>query len=203
MRDKNGCDTTLQATLEQPEALQAQLQANIDGDPPTLPIGQSAELSLLVSKPLSSITNIIWTPDSIGCQSCTSVIVQPNISTTYSVKVTDINGCTVTANLLLFVQQTQRVFIPSAFSPNGDGINDKFYINAGQEITKLLSLRVFNRWGNLMYNVTNAVPNDPDFGWDGTLNGHRVANGVYVYYAELERSDGQTVVVKGEVTLLH
>ncbi|MFN7115300.1 MAG: gliding motility-associated C-terminal domain-containing protein [Saprospiraceae bacterium] len=203
VRDNNGCDTTLQATLEQPEALNAQIQSKLNGDPPTLPIGTSTELNLLLSKPLESITSIVWTPDSIGCNSCTSVVVSPTSSTTYSVRVTDINGCSVNASLLLFVQQTQRIYVPTAFSPNGDGVNDTFYINAGEEITKLIELRIFNRWGNLVYNVTNVTPNDPSFGWDGTFDGHRPVNGVYIYYAELERADGQTIVLKGEITLIH
>ncbi len=203
VRDKNGCDTAVQVTLEQAEALNASIQSNLIGTPPTLPLGTSTELKLLLSKPLEAITSIVWTPDSIGCNTCTSAVVRPTSSTTYSVRVTDVNGCSANANLLLFVEQTQRVYVPSAFSPNGDGMNDVFYIQTGQEINKLLSLRIFNRWGNLVYNVNNATPNDPQFGWNGTFDGQRAANGVYIYYTELERADGQKVTLKGEVTLIH
>lgn len=202
VRDKNGCDTTLQATLDQPEALDIELQVNINETPPALPMGDSAMLTLQLSKPLSSIVSIAWSPDSIGCNTCNTAVVNPMESTTYKVQVTDVNGCIATAELLLFVQQLQRVFMPTAFSPNGDGTNDFFYISAGSEIRSVKAFRILNRWGALVFNRENIQPNDPGNGWDGTFQGKYLQNGVYVYVAELELSNGEIVVIKGDVAVV-
>ena len=202
VRDNNGCDTTLQATLDQPEALDIALQVDITETPPILPMGDSAILSIQLSKPAESIVSIAWLPDSIGCNTCTTATVSPKESTTYKVRVTDANGCVATADLLLFVEKLQRVFMPTAFSPNGDGNNDFFYVSAGQEIRAVKSFRILNRWGAMVYSRENILPNDPSTGWDGTYNGKYLQNGVYVYMAELELSSGEVVLIKGDVTIV-
>jgi gliding motility-associated-like protein len=203
VRDKNGCDTVLQAALEQPEALDVDLQVNLQNDPPTLVMGDSAQLTILTSKPAASIISVAWSPDSLACNTCTTATIRPRESTTYSVRVTDANGCVATAQLLLFVQQLQRVYIPNAFSPNGDGNNDFFYISAAQEVKSVKTFHILNRWGTLVYSRSNFQPNDPTAGWNGMFNGKVAPNAVYVYVAELELADGRIVVIKGDVTVVN
>lgn len=202
IRDGNGCDTTLQATLLQTENLDVELQANAEGDIPTVPRGDSLKLTILSSKPTDQLTKIIWNPDSIGCATCTTIYVKPQFSTTYTIRVTDTNGCVATDQLEVFVQKVERVYIPTAFSPNGDGANDKFYISAGQEVKEVKNFYILNRWGTMVYSRSNFEANTPDAGWDGHFNGTLVQNGVYVYVAELEMADGEIIVVKGDVTVL-
>ena len=203
VRDQNGCDTTLQIELSQPEALDVELQADNLDDPATVIQGDSIVLNILASKPEGSIISVVWGPDSIGCSTCLSTIVRPMEQTTYSVRVTDENGCTATDNLLVFVQQIQRVFVPTAFSPNGDGVNDMFYISAAQEVQKIKAMHIANRWGTVVFSRENFFPNDPTQGWDGLFKGQPIQTGVYVYVAELEMANGETVVVSGDVTLMH
>ncbi len=203
VRDQNGCDTTLQAELLQPENLDIDLQADALGETPTVPRGDSVQLTILSSKPTDQLTNIVWSPDSIGCATCTTTFVKPEFSSTYSVRVTDANGCMATAQLQVFVQQIERIFVPTAFSPNGDGVNDMFYINAGQEVQQIKRFFILNRWGTMVYSRSNFQANDPNFGWDGIFNGTRVQIGVYVYVAEVEMAGGELVVVKGDVTVVN
>ncbi|MBK7872174.1 MAG: gliding motility-associated C-terminal domain-containing protein [Saprospiraceae bacterium] len=203
VRDQNGCDTTLEVTLTQPEALDVELQADLGTDPPSVIQGDSVTLNVLVSKPEGSVTSITWLPDSIGCNTCLTASVRPMEQTTYSVRVTDENGCVATDDILIFVQQIQRVFVPTAFSPNGDGINDMFYISAAQEVQRIKALRIANRWGTLVYNRENILPNDPTVGWDGLFKGQRVQTAVYVYVAELEMANGEVVIVSGDVALIN
>ncbi len=203
VRDQNGCDTTLQIELAQPEALDVELQADTDTDPPTIVQGDSVHLKVLLSKPESAITSIVWTPDTIGCSTCFTAFDRPMEQTVYSVRVTDENGCVATDELLIFVQQIERIFIPTAFSPNGDGINDMFYVSAAPEVQLIKSFRIANRWGTLVYSRENFPPNDPTLGWDGLFNGQRGSIGVYVYVAELEMANGEVIVVSGDVALMH
>jgi gliding motility-associated-like protein len=203
IRDQNGCDTTLQTTLEQPEALEVDLQANVDGNPPVVAQGDSVTLNILFSKPETAIDSIIWMPDTLGCSTCATTTVRPMVTSTYTVRVVDQNGCIATDEIGIFVEQLRRVFIPNAFTPNGDGINDKLYINAAQEVRLVKSFYVLNRWGETMFSRENFLPNDPDLGWDGFFNGQKTPPGVYVYVAELELANGEIAVVSGDVTLVN
>ncbi|HMO39071.1 MAG TPA: gliding motility-associated C-terminal domain-containing protein [Saprospiraceae bacterium] len=202
VRDRNGCENSVSAVLAQPEALAVALLAEGQSDRPLINQGDSLRLRIITSKPENAITSVVWFPDTIGCATCLRATDRPMFATTYLVRVTDENGCIATADLTVFVQETQRVFLPTAFSPNGDGINDLFYVSAAQEIQRVKAFRVMNRWGVMVFNRENFAPNDPTLGWDGRFNGAALPNGVYVYVAELESATGQTIVISGDVTLL-
>jgi gliding motility-associated-like protein len=87
------------------------------------------------------------------------------------------------------------LFIPTAFSPNGDGINDDFKV-LGKGILKV-TLDIFDRWGEKMFGTT-----DKDLGWDGTYKGKKCMPAVYAYRAYVEYVDGTNKVEKGNVTLV-
>jgi gliding motility-associated-like protein len=93
------------------------------------------------------------------------------------------------------------IFAPSAFTPNGDGVNDYFLIY-GQDIINIISLRVFDRWGELIFLNENIAPGDEQQGWDGFFRGSSATSGVYAFIAEIELKGGTVVVSKGNVTLL-
>ena len=94
--------------------------------------------------------------------------------------------------------------MPNAFSPNNDGINDFFFINAaGNQVSQVNSFQVLDRWGNLMFQRESFMPNDEQFGWDGFFKGKRVNSGVYIYFAELTLQDGSTVQSQGEVNVIY
>ena len=96
----------------------------------------------------------------------------------------------------------QNVFIPTAFSPNGDGINDQFFIHSKRP-AKIVSLQIFDRWGNLLFQNENTSTNDPIYGWDGRSRGRPMNDGVFFYLARLRFLDEQEVEYKGELVLLH
>lgn len=201
-RDANGCEGSATITIAQPEALDVEILSDLSGDPPSLIRGDSTSLQLLFSKPESDIVSITWSPDSLSCANCTSLTVKPSIATTYTVRVTDIAGCRASDDITIFVQKVQRIFIPNAFSPNGDGNNDVFYISAGAGVESIKSLRILNRWGTMVFSREGFQPNDPTFGWDGSFNGERLPGNVYVVVAEIKMTDGTIVVEKGDVILV-
>jgi len=113
--------------------------------------------------------------------------VTPEESTTYTLTVSDTSDCAASDQIIVLVNRERNVFIPTAFSPDGDGNNDVFFIHAGSDVVRVKNFIVFDRWGNQLFLRDEFLPNDPLFGWDGTFNGREVGIGVYTYYAEIER----------------
>jgi gliding motility-associated-like protein len=132
-----------------------------------------------------------------------TLVLQPTTSTTYTVTVQDtLTRCTASATFRVFVDQSTRLFAPNIFSPNNDGNNDLFFLHAGKEVRNILSLRIFSRGGQLVYEELNLFPNSPDRGWNGNFRGQTLNPGVFVYVAEIELLDGRTEIVRGDVTLI-
>jgi gliding motility-associated-like protein len=118
--------------------------------------------------------------------------------TTYTVTVTD-GICTrqaqVTVKAYQFVCEEPFVYVPNAFTPNGDGNNDVLYIRS--TIIEEAALRIFNRWGEMVFET-----NDLSVGWDGTWRGKPVTPDVYDYYLEGYCIDGQDFLIQGNITLI-
>jgi len=94
-----------------------------------------------------------------------------------------------------------NVFIPNTFSPNGNGTNDIFYPR-GSGLFKIKTLRIFNRWGAIIFQKHNLIPNDPSAGWDGTYKGQLLSPDVFVYQVEVVCSNGSILSYKGNVSLI-
>jgi gliding motility-associated-like protein len=92
-------------------------------------------------------------------------------------------------------------FLPNTFTPNGDGQNDIFYIR-GKGIQSVKSFRIFNRWGQLVFERSNFNIEEPRYGWDGRLNGQLVNPDVFVYVVEMVCDTNETFTIKGNVMLL-
>jgi len=117
----------------------------------------------------------------------------------YQVGLSSSIGCDSTVFLDL---EYYKVFRPSAFSPNNDGANDYFTFFGDIDLIRIASLRVFDRWGNLVYDGENIAPNDQRAGWDGEVNGRPAPAGVYAYIAQVEMDDGKEHQLSGSVLLM-
>lgn len=135
------------------------------------------------------------------CADCSELSVSPISDTWYSLTVTDTAGCFVTDSVLVRVIQDRRVFFPNAFSPNDDGINDVFFPQSKRAAT-LLDFRVFDRWGNLLFENKEGHTNDPAHGWDGRFRGKPLQNSVYYYLAQIRFPDGMIAAFQGEVEIV-
>jgi len=93
------------------------------------------------------------------------------------------------------------VFIPNTFTPNGDGLNDVFYPR-GKGIAYVSSFRIFNRWGELVFERNNFMLNDEHNGWDGTYKGRQLSPDVYMYTISSRCANGEIIEWKGDVTLV-
>jgi len=203
VQDVNGCETTLMQTLSAPSAIAVELSApGSNGAAVSISLGDSIRLTALANIPLDQIASITWTPAIPGCTNCPSAVVQPVETTTYLVVVTDLNGCSATDELTISLTRRVRLFIPNAFSPNDDGYNDRFVVNAGNDVAIIKTFRVWNRWGGLLFEQQNFQANDPNYGWDGKARGQMMTPGVYVYSIEFELLGGEVIQEKGDVSLV-
>jgi gliding motility-associated-like protein len=99
------------------------------------------------------------------------------------------------------VCESGAVFLPNTFTPNGDGQNDIFYVR-GRGIKTIKVFRIFNRWGQQVFERSNLNTEDPASGWNGTFHGAALPPDVFIYYAEMVCDTNETFVLKGNVTLL-
>ncbi|MCB9300245.1 MAG: gliding motility-associated C-terminal domain-containing protein [Lewinellaceae bacterium] len=201
--DANNCEGAVEVMLAEPEELTVDLQAKSNGGSTRINLGDSLLLDAIINLPAGQIDNIRWNPALPNCDSCQQAYVSPQRTQAYTVTVSDINGCSASANLTVFVEQVFRYFIPNAFSPNEDGRNDIFFPNAGPEFLQVRTLHIMDRWGNLVFSRDEFPPNDPAYGWDGSFNGKRVAAGVYAFAIQLELKNGEVVTLGGDVAVMY
>ncbi|MCP4439478.1 MAG: T9SS type B sorting domain-containing protein, partial [Aureispira sp.] len=112
------------------------------------------------------------------------------------------NGCMIDSLVKVEVTKPRRANAPMAFTPNGDGRNDTFFIQGEKKVASINMFRVYDRWGNLVYEGTGLEVNDGSTGWDGTYKGKPMNSGIYAWYAEVEFVDGHVEVLKGDITLM-
>lgn len=149
------------------------------------------------------IVRFLWSPsETLNCFDCSAPVADPMKTTKYRVIVFTDFECTdtgeVTVNVLC---DKSQVFIPNTFTPNGDGVNDIFYIR-GAGIPRIKSFRVYNRWGEVMFERSNVNVNDKQDGWDGTYGGNVLPPDVYVYTVEAFCENGDLLKWKGDVTII-
>ncbi|MGK0388906.1 MAG: gliding motility-associated-like protein [Maribacter sp.] len=147
----------------------------------------------------NGICTYSWSPNiNISCTDCENPIVSPDSTTTYTLIVTNELGCSTMSTITLIPMEDcleDIVIVPTGFSPNGDGKNDELRALGLAEINLF---RVFNRWGELMFETNN-----PSEGWNGTFKGKEVNTDVYVWYLEaICPIDGSVVSKKGDATLI-
>ncbi|RYZ55035.1 MAG: gliding motility-associated C-terminal domain-containing protein [Sphingobacteriales bacterium] len=187
MTDQYGCSDTMvvKAVVKQMPVV------NIINRDTTIKYGQS--IQLLVSgaylyswQPMSSLTN----PNIVN------PVASPTEPTKYIVYGVAENGCRSMDSVMVNIDYRDNLFVPSAFTPNGDGTNDVFRVT-NVTFQRLMEFRVFNRWGQEIYST-----NDPRKGWDGTWKGVPQDMGAYQYLIRVAYPDGYVETYKGNVTLV-
>ena len=100
------------------------------------------------------------------------------------------------------VTKPRRANAPLGFTPNGDGVNDYFFIQGGDKVQEVTIFRVYDRWGELVFEGHNLDINVSTQGWDGNFRGKQSAAGVYTWYADVLFKDGGTTQLTGDITLI-
>ncbi len=197
IQDAAGCESDTSIVFDNGLELLVDLGPDL-----TIRVGDSIELKALISIPFSRIGNINWSHDLDSiCNQCLEQTVAPIITTEYLITATDSNGCIAMDDILINVTKERPIYIPSAFSPNGDGNNDVFMIYGVNSIVEIQSFQIYDRWGNIVHSKKNIEANNPKFGWDGTFKGKNMNGGVFVYMAKIEFPDGRVEIFEGDLTL--
>jgi gliding motility-associated-like protein len=155
----------------------------------------------------SVVSSIKWSAnrDSIDlkCTTCPQASAAPRLTTLFRVTLVDSFGCSLKREIVVHVDKNRKIFAPTAFSPNNDGANDNFNLFSGAGTRRILTFKIFNRWGTMMFQRTNMLPLDAINGaWDGMFQGREASTDTYVWFAEIEFEDGEKEIFKGDVALL-
>ena len=194
-QDANGCQVMEEGVLRAPIIPVVSV-----GEDVTIELADDIELTPSSLTPLETIT---WRNNTgLSCYDCLEVTAAPTNRTTYALTVSSIDGCTATDSLSIEVIKVRDVYAPNVFSPNQDGLNDRFLVYGGPEVSSIQSLRIYTRWGEQLFEQRNFPPNDPDFGWTGMRDNRVLGNAVYIWMAEISFIDGETLIYSGDVAII-
>ncbi len=200
--DAEGCTGSVAFRVEPAGTLAVDLTANLVGQA-VVTFGESISLTAITSLPLSELDSIHWTNGEVlSCTDCPDPVATPLFKTTFTVTVYK-DGCVESDELTIFVDSPEStVYVPTAFSPNDDNVNDLFMIYAGPTVKRIKTFLIFDRWGEMVHRYDDFDPKDPARGWNGKLDGSPMNPAVFVWFAEIEFLDGSTEVLEGEVNLV-
>ncbi|MEM8907805.1 MAG: FG-GAP-like repeat-containing protein [Bacteroidota bacterium] len=168
--------------------------------PPSLVIEQGQSIDLMPQTIANTPLNYTWSPpEGLSCTTCETPSAQPATDQFYALTVTDDNGCSDSTSISISVLACGNADfgIPSAFTPDYDGINDYFQVFLNTELDIEGDIGVFNRWGQQVFSSS-----DLNGRWDGQINGRPAASDVYLYQVTYRCADGITQTLKGDVTLI-
>ncbi|WP_367389288.1 gliding motility-associated C-terminal domain-containing protein [Lewinella sp. LCG006] len=169
----------------------------------TLELG--ATIALQATSSLSNDPGFSWAPpEAFSCSDCPNPVFQPLQSGIYTLTGIDQpSGCTDSLAFNVEVLPCTKVFIPNVFSPNQDGVNDHFQVFAKSCYSNIQEIRIFDRWGGLVYETFDQAPNSTTGLWNGKIGGKVAPAGIYVYTMTLEVLDGTTQQRSGEVLVVY
>lgn len=166
-----------------------------------LPAGTVLPLNASVTN--GPIRTWVWHPaNDLSCANCPNPLATIKTSICYDVTAYNIYNCPGTDTICIksFCESTQ-VFIPNAFTPDNDGQNDILMVR-GTGVKLVKSFRIFNRWGQVVFERANFAANAPQYGWDGRINGVIASPDVYVYTCEVVCENGTAYTYKGNTAIL-
>jgi gliding motility-associated-like protein len=194
VQDDLGCTQQFFAEIIAPDTLGVHIQSEALEVRPGAAIQLEAETA-------GNATRYQWLPREIDTgTSRTEFIAETNLDIRLIVE--DARGCLVSDGLPLTIVLGD-LYAPNAFSPNGDGTNDRFILysdNSSGEIIEIL--RIFDRFGELLFETENILPNDEARGWAGIFRGKEMNSGVYVYQAVVRFGNGERKAYEGDVLLM-
>lgn len=200
IQDANGCITDLPPTdVGQRDAIEIDLGPDI-----TIELGESTQLLANISNGLTPL-QISWNKEDslwLSCMACADPFVDSLLyQNTFEIYVVDALGCIGESSINVIVDKPRKVYVPTGFTPNDDQANDDLLVH-GQVSARILDFRIFDRWGEMVFQTTDFRPNDLTKGWDGTFRGKPMPPDVYVWTLEVEYLDGVKEVLHGHTNLI-
>jgi gliding motility-associated-like protein len=160
--------------------------------------------SVLLTPLYDNTNSLRWidSSDIVHCDTCARGYAQPVVDTELKVEVVDSLGCKSTAVVELRIIEGPRIGVPTAFSPNGDGVNDFWSPIAPANVASIDEVMIFDRWGELVYNAVDLPLHANDRGWDGTFLGEPMNPAVFVFLVKYSLLNGKQHVVTGDLHLI-
>ena len=200
VRDANGCEAVADSVrIFEPDPLSVDL-----GDDQTILYGDSIQLLPVIEHAQGALQFSWVTNDSLRCEAGSSPCLEPWVSPEYrgeyQLIIIDSNGCQASDFLIVDVELEKGFYVPTGFTPNGDGLNDLLRTHGRSDI-EVVVFRVYDRWGELVYEQ-GGFRADEGIGWDGTFRGREMPTGLYVWYAEVEFRNGRRELFQGESQMI-
>ncbi|HWB61957.1 MAG TPA: gliding motility-associated C-terminal domain-containing protein, partial [Chitinophagales bacterium] len=206
--DRNGCDGSYGFHIASP----SQMSVTLSTTDNIILTGMTTQLVATATSD-TDIIHYIWSPivldgydvfDYSACgdsSNCNNPSVRPPFTTTFMVTVMNADSCFASDTVTIYVDNQPVTFIPTAFTPNGDGLNDRFEFDVLGANT--IEISIYDRWGQKVY-YNPAQPNGQSGsnGWDGTSSGKLDPAGTYVYQMKITYFDGTTKDKAGTITLM-
>ncbi len=196
--DRNGCEVQIEDELIAAEIPEVGFQDDV-----TINLGDSIWLTPTIND--ISIGQVAWTDNQyISCSSCTDTYAFPINTSQFNIEVTSMDGCIDDANISIRVLKDRDIYAPNIFSPSSLAReNQRFSVLGGRQITTILTLTIFDRWGNIVFKESNLDKTTTAKGWDGTVDGAIAETAVYVWVAEVEYLDFHVERHIGDIMLVN
>ncbi len=199
VQDAMGCETDTTISINEPPLLVLQ----IGQDTFTAGVGEVINLLATASGGTPPLA-FSWSPSQgLSCTHCPNPTVVAGMVVSYTVSLTDANGCSRSLSIAIDVTADKNVYAPNAFSPNLDGLNDLFQpYGSGVGVQEVERLQIWDRWGNLLWERQHFLLNDPQVGWDGNWRGQSMDPAVFIYVMDVLFIDGSKAAYTGEFALI-
>jgi len=207
IRDVNGCLIDETVPVPVPPSPAVELPASFE-----IALGENQVLQAQIPNgfPLQLIDQVIWTPTTSltfagnTVQQLLSPTAMPFVTTEYIVTILTKEGCKAESRTIIRVDRDVDIYVPNVIWPEDpDSDNSAFTLfTRPGSVRQILSLQVYDRWGEQLWVNQNFLPDDRSLGWVGDFKGEPVNPGVFVWWAEVELIDGNVVLMKGDVTVV-
>lgn len=193
----NQCDSIVSTNL----IVQPPFSISIPNDKAIIEKGENVSLNMTIN-PAGTYSYLWNNGKSLSCVSCINPISTPPATTNYKVVITPSNGlCPQTQTASVIV--SCGVWLPNAFSPNNDGMNDVFYIYSSKCIQEITEFVIYDRWGELIFRDQHFQASDSSHGWDGTFGGKLALSDTYSYRITATYKNGEIEDFKGTINVLY
>jgi gliding motility-associated-like protein len=193
----NGCRSDTLLLVAEPPEWFIRMDSVLD-----IRLGDSVLLAPDTDLPDALLQKVLWEPaDFLRCPACRETYAYPPADQLYELTVIDSFGCEKQVRVRIRVEAGGVVFVPDAFTPNGDGINDVFTVFSDGQALLIRYMAIFDRWGSQVFEA-KELSLDGRSGWDGSIQGKLATQGVFLYRVEVLLRSGKLMVLAGEVQVL-
>jgi len=207
LTDENNCTTQSDSIIiNQPEQIFVELE--LEAEDNQILYGDSILVHAVPSIDEAAVVNTLWTPQHILTDTTSSGVsfeqnASPLSTSDLIVMIEDTSGCLALDTIEIIVSRDFPFYTPNVFAPKSKNAqNAIFRPFVTNKVNNINSVKVFNRWGDLVYERNDFPIGDETSGWDGTFNGKLLNTGVFVFSIEVEFIDGRVELFSGDVTLL-